>query len=30
MFSVVREVMKLQSVRNLMEPILEPLVRRVV
>ncbi|KAL5064689.1 hypothetical protein RYX36_026426 [Vicia faba] len=28
--SVVREVMKLQSVRNLMEPILEPLVRRVV
>ncbi|XP_061338604.1 calmodulin-binding protein 60 A isoform X2 [Gastrolobium bilobum] len=28
--SVVREVMKLQSVRNLLEPILEPLVRRVV
>ncbi|KAE9602612.1 putative CALMODULIN-BINDING PROTEIN60 [Lupinus albus] len=28
--SVVREVMKLQSVRNLVEPILEPLVRRVV
>ncbi|CAL0330151.1 unnamed protein product [Lupinus luteus] len=28
--SVVLEVMKLQSVRNLLEPILEPLVRRVV
>ncbi|KAK7265719.1 hypothetical protein RJT34_33342 [Clitoria ternatea] len=28
--SVVREVMKLQSVRHLLEPILEPLVRKVV
>ncbi|KAE9601448.1 putative CALMODULIN-BINDING PROTEIN60 [Lupinus albus] len=28
--SVVLEVMKLQSIRNLLEPILEPLVRRVV
>ncbi|KAK7291653.1 hypothetical protein RIF29_06966 [Crotalaria pallida] len=28
--SVVREVMRLHTVRNLLEPILEPLVRRVV
>lgn len=30
LFSVVLEVMKMQSVQNLLEPILEPLIRRVV
>ena len=30
MFSVVSEVMKMQSVHHLLEPILEPLIRRVV
>ncbi|MBA0735525.1 hypothetical protein Gogos_019366 [Gossypium gossypioides] len=28
--SVVQEVMKLQSVQHLLEPVLEPLIRRVV
>ena len=29
-FSVVSEVMKMQSVHHLLEPILEPLIRKVV
>lgn len=28
--SVVQEVMKIQSVQHLLEPVLEPLIRRVV
>jgi len=30
LFSVVLEVIKMQSVQNLLEPILEPFIRRVV